>query len=112
MKGFVDNAFFLLFERIISDDNPGLKLDHWSKHGIAWERTRHSFSGQDYSFALDSFVARKVGRSGWALLVMKEHWWAGRHGESVKSQQWAKPLCGDRQRILAWFSERKRALDG
>jgi hypothetical protein len=111
MNSLIDNAFFLLFERILSDENPGLKLDRWSKNGVNWERGRHSFTGPVYGFTLDSFVASKGGRNAWSLLVMKEHWWADRHGESVKSQQWAKPLRGDRQHIFAWLSERKRALD-
>ena len=59
MKSFVDNAFFLLFERFVSDDNPGLKLDRWSKNGVMWERARHTFTGPVYGFALDSFVAAK-----------------------------------------------------
>jgi len=111
MKSLTDTSFFLLFEQIIRADNPGLKLDCWSKHGINWERTKHSYTGTAYGFTLDSFVAVKTGRNAWSLLIMKEHWWAGQHGDIVKSQQWAKPLNGNRQHILAWFSERKRAQE-
>ena len=111
MKGFSDNAFFLLFERIVSDGNPGLKLDHWTKYGVSWERVRHVFSGPSYGFTLESFLANKIGRNGWELLVMKEHWWAGRRGDVIKFQHWAKPMNGNRQDILKWFSENRKALD-
>jgi len=111
MKGFTDNAFFLLFEQIISEHNPGHKLDRWSGNGVSWERTRHSFASPVYGFAQDSFVASRPGRNGWSLLVVKEHWWAGRAGAELKSRQWAEPLSGERRHILQWFSECKRALD-
>jgi len=111
MKSFSDTSFFLLFEQIIRTDNPGLKLDRWSKHGVNWERTKHAYTGPAYGFTLDSFLAVRVGRNPWSLLIMKEHWWAGTHGDAVKSQQWAKPLLGKRQQILSWFAERKEALD-
>lgn len=112
MKSFADMSFFLLFEQIIRADNPGLKLDRWSKQGVNWERTKHSYTGTAYGFILDSFLAVRVGRNPWSLLVMKEHWWAGSHGDAVKSQQWAKPLAGQRQHILGWFVERKATLNG
>lgn len=112
MKSFTDTSFFLLFEAIVRVDNPGLKLDRWSKHGIHWERTKHSYTGPAYGFTLDSFLAVRTGRNPWSLLVMKEHWWAGTHGDAVKSQQWAKPLTGQRQHIFGWFAERKASLNG
>jgi hypothetical protein len=77
---------------------PGLKLDRWSKHGISWERTQHSFAGPAYGFTLDSFLATHGGRTPWSLLTLKEHWWDGKHGDVVKAQQWAKPLTGDQGR--------------
>ena len=111
MKSFTDTSFFLLFEQILRSDNPGLKLDRWSKHGINWERTKHSYTGSAYGFILDSFLAVRSGRNAWSLLILKEHWWAGSHGDAVKSQQWAKPLTGQRRHIFGWFAERKASLD-
>lgn len=110
MMNFPDTSFFLLFEQIVRADNPGLKFDRWSKNAVAWERTRHSYMGTAYGFALDSFLAVQVGGNSWSFLVMKEYWWAGTNGEAIKSQQWAKPLMGERRHILAWFTERKGEL--
>jgi hypothetical protein len=110
MKSFTSVPFFLLFERIMRCDNPGLSLDRWSAHGVGWNRARHSFNSPTYSFALELFTAAHSGKGAWTLLVAKEHWWGGRHEDVIKTQQWARPMKGTRQSILKWFGERDRSL--
>jgi hypothetical protein len=44
-------------------------------------------------------------------MVVKEHWWAGKQGEVIRSTNWAKPLKGRRASILAWLEQQKRELE-
>lgn len=111
MKSLSDRSFFLLFERIIHRDNPNLAHDSWKAHGVCWERMRHNFSELRYGYGFDVYIGAHSGRDAWSLLVVKEHWWAGRHGDAVKSQYWAKPLSGKRAVIMAWLKEQKRLLE-
>ena len=111
VRSFADRSFFMLFEAIVRRDNPQLALDTWTAHGVEWERARHSFAERRYGYTYDVFVAVRPGRTGWSLIVVKEHWWAGRHGDVVKSQYWAKPLKGARPAIVAWLAEQKRLLE-
>jgi hypothetical protein len=111
MRSFADKSFFLLFDAIIRHDNAGLSLDTWNARGVEWSRTHHNFGGPRYGFSLQVFVATHPGRRGWSLVVVKEHWWAGRRGESVKSQHWAKQMSGKRSTLVTWLKERKRELE-
>jgi hypothetical protein len=110
MKSFTSLSFFLLFEQIIRQDNPGLAKDGWTQHGVVWNRARHNFNGGSYGYALEIFTATRDGKDPWSFFAAKERWWGGRHDDVIKSQQWARPIRGKRASILAWFAERKRLL--
>lgn len=111
MKSFADTAFFLLFEEILRRDRPKDGPDIWSANGVGWRHTRHSFEGHSYGFTVELYELEKAGKTGWALLVAKEHWWAGRHGEVIRSGHWAKPLSGNRASILAWLKGRQKDIE-
>jgi hypothetical protein len=111
MKSFANTSFFLLFEAIVRHDNAGLSMDAWKANGVEWNRTHHNFGDQRYGFTVEVFLATRPGRNGWSFMVVKEHWWAGRHGESVKSQNWAKLMSGKRSAVMAWLTERKGELE-
>jgi hypothetical protein len=111
MKSFADTAFFLLFEEILRRDRPKGSPGRWGANGIDWQYARHTFEGASYGYAVDSYQLTRGGTDGWSLLVVKESWWAGRHGESIRSTQWAKPLSGKRAAIVAWLRKRKSEFE-
>ena len=111
LKSFADTAFFRLFEQILLRDNPHREADTWTASGVTWNHTRHSFQASDYGFAIEVFEATRGGKDGWTLLVIKEHWWAGKHGEVMRSTNWAKPMKGRRQAILTWFEQQRPELE-
>ena len=111
MKSFVSAQFFLAFEQVVRAANPSLASDHWTDHDVTWERARHNFSGPTYSYAMQLFTATHGGRDSWMLMVAKEQWWAGRGGDIIRMQQWARPLHGKRASILSWLAMRQRKLD-
>jgi hypothetical protein len=112
MKSLLSTSFFLSFERIVRHANPDLAQDRWLDHGVEWERVRHNFSGPAYGYALETFIATHTGKRAWALIITKERWWAGKYGENIKTQQWARPLHGNRKDIMGWFTERQRKIVG
>lgn len=111
MKTFADTSFFLLFEEIIRRDNPRREHSVWSAGGVTWRHTRHTFEGQSYGFTVEVFEGTHAGKDGWALMVVKEHWWAGRQGDVVRSAHWAKPMKGSRSAIMAWLKQQQRRVD-
>jgi hypothetical protein len=111
MKTFADASFFRLFDLLLNTSNPGLKLPQWSVDGVTWERERHSFTGSTYSFAMEVFTLTRSGRRGWALMVVKEYWWAGKNSDSLKSLHWARPINGRRTDVIAWLREQELELD-
>jgi hypothetical protein len=108
MKSFADRNFFLLFEEIVRRDHQSRACDTWSAAGVDWRHGRHSFESDRFGFANETYEATRAGKKGWVLLVVKEHWWAGKRGDPVKTVQWAKPLAGSRAAIFAWLKERQR----
>lgn len=108
MKSLADNAFFLVFEEVIRRDNQNRANDCWSAAGVSWRHAKHSFENEKYGFAVETYEAARPGKNGWTLLVVKEHWWAGKHGDVLKSTQWAKPLAGERRAIFEWFKQRQK----
>lgn len=111
MKSFVDNAFFLLFEGILRNDRPKDEPGRWEVSGVSWQYERHSYESADYGFVVETYEITSV-RKGWSLLVVKENWWAGRHGENIRTARWAKPLHGNRTEILTWLKSRQRGIEG
>jgi hypothetical protein len=111
VKTFADTSFFLLFEEILRRDKPKDAPDAWTAAGVSWHHTRHTFEGQSYGFTTEIFEAVCSAKEGWSLIVVKEHWWAGRNGETVRSAHWAKPMRGKRTAILAWLKQRQREVE-
>jgi len=111
MKTFADNAFFLLFAEIIRKDKPKDAPDVWTAAGVTWRHSRHSYESQAYGFVTEIFQASTEAKGGWELIVVKEHWWAGRNGEVIRSANWAKPMRGNRSAIMAWLKARQRELE-
>jgi hypothetical protein len=111
VKTFADTSFFLLFEEILRRDKPKENPETWSAAGVTWHHTRHTFEGQSYGFTIEIYEAVCSTKGGWSLIIAKEHWWAGRHGEIIRSAHWAKPLRGKRTTIIAWLKERQRQMD-
>jgi hypothetical protein len=111
MKSFADNAFYLLFDQIVRRDKPKDNPDVWTSRGVTWRHSRHSFETQSYGFTIELYELASSGKSGWSLLVAKEHWWGGRQGEVLRSTHWAKPIRGSRTAIIAWLKEQQRQVD-
>lgn len=108
MKSFTDNSFLRLFDEVVRRDRGKSDCDAWSGAGVQWRRSRHSFETQTHGFTIELFEGTKSGRAGWTLLVVREHWWAGRHGDVVRTTHWGKPLAGKRADIALWFDARKK----
>ncbi|MGH6877146.1 MAG: hypothetical protein ACREHV_07165 [Rhizomicrobium sp.] len=111
MKSFADNSFFLLFDEILSRDKPKESPGRWAAGGVTWQYGRHGYESADYGFAVETYEVTSAAK-GWTLLVVKEHWWAGRNGETIRSARWAKPLRGNRTAIIAWLRSRQRDMEG
>jgi hypothetical protein len=111
MKTFASPSFFLTFDLLLAAANPGLKMSHWSQENVDWERERHSFTGRTHGFVVEVTTMTRPGRQGWALIVVKEIWWAGNQGKELRSSRWAKLLSGRRNDALGWMRERERALE-
>ena len=103
MKSFADPSFFRLFDLLVGLTNPGLKRSLWSRDGVEFERSRHSFAGPRHGVAIEIFTLTRPGRRGWSLMVVKEYWWAGAEGKALKNLRWARPTAGQRADILAWL---------
>lgn len=112
MKSFSDNAFYLLFDAILRADRPTGSPSTWSAQGVSWSYSRHAFEGHDYGFAVEAYELMNTGKSGWTLLVVREHWWAGRYGDTMRSTHFAKPIRGDRSAIMTWLRQRQRDIEG
>jgi hypothetical protein len=111
MKTFSDASFLFLFDSMLLEDNPGGVADTWEARGVRWQKHRHGFECEAYGYTLEAFTGTAAGKTGWTLLVVKEHWWAGRRGDVLKTQHWAKPLHGARPKIIAWLNGRKQEIE-
>ena len=111
MKNFTSPSFFRLFDLLMSTHNPGFKRSKWTLDGVDCGRERHSFTGQQYGFSVEIFTFSRVGKRGWTLMIVKEHWWIGEDGKDTKALRWARPTRGRRNDIIAWFREREAILE-
>ena len=111
MKSFSDTSFYLVLERVLSKDRPKDSPGSWTAAGVTWQYSRHNFEAKDYGFTMEIYEAIAAGRNAWSFLYIKEHWWAGRHGDNIRSSHWAKPLSGSRATIMGWFKERQREIE-
>lgn len=110
MKSLADAKFFRVFEAIVKRDNPQRDASTWMSAGVAWQHARHAFQAPNYGFAIEVFEGTRSGKNGWTLMVTKEHWWSGKHGDVIRSTNWAKPIKGQRSAVLSWFEEQRREL--
>jgi hypothetical protein len=85
MKNFTSPSFFRLFDLLMSTHNPDFRRSRWTLDGVACTRERHSFTGQQYKFALEIFTFTRTGKRGWRLMVAKEYWWIGRGQQGLES---------------------------
>jgi hypothetical protein len=111
MKTFASPSFFRTFDLLLAAANPGLKLSHWSRDGVDWERERHSFMGRTHGFAVEVTTLRRSTRQGWTMIVVKEFWWAGNQGRELRGSRWAQLLSGRRNDALGWMREQERAFE-
>jgi hypothetical protein len=111
MKNFTNPSFFRLFDLLMSTHNPGLKRSKWTVDGVDCTRERHSFTGQQYGFAVEIFTFARPGRRPWTLMVVQEYWWIGEDAKGSKTLRWARPTGGRRNDIIAWFREQEADLE-
>jgi len=101
----------LLFDEILRRDKPKDAPDRWSTGDVSWQHARHGYETASYGFSVDTFEVVNAAK-GWALLVVKDHWWAGRNGEILRTAHWAKTLRGNRTAIITWLRSRQREIEG
>lgn len=110
MKRLGDTSFFLLFDRLMANVNPGLKLDHFVVDGVTWARERHNFAGNTYGFSLEVFTGSCLGTPGWTMTAVKEYWWKSDHRSLAKSAQWIILNSGNKSDAAAWFRRQQARL--
>jgi len=110
MKNLGHPTFFHVFDLLLGNTNPGLKLTSWTHDGVSWERERHSFSGSKHGLTIEIVILTRTGKHGWSIMVVKEYWWAGKESKPIKSLRWAKPVSGQRNDILHWFRLQEATL--
>lgn len=103
MKTLAHSSFFRVFDLLLGTTNRGQKASAWSHDGVSWERERHAFTGPKHGLSLEIVTLTRPGRDGWSLMVVKEYWWAGSDNDALKSVRWAKPVFGERRKIMEWF---------
>jgi hypothetical protein len=111
MKNLAHPSFFHVFDLLLGNSNPGLRLASWTHNGVSWERERHSFAGSKHGLAIEIVTLTRPGKRGWSIMIVKEYWWAGKESKAIKSLRWAKPVCGQRSDIMQWFRQQEASLD-
>lgn len=109
MKNLASTSFFRLFDRVVRPADPVDASPRWTLEGVDWARARHTYTGADYSFAVDLITGAKGGKKGWSLMVVREGWWSGRKPDPIKTRQWAHLNSGSRAEALAWLQARDAA---
>jgi hypothetical protein len=112
LKSFADNSFLLLFEEILRRDKPKDNPDTWSANGVDWRHARHAYESNGYGFTVQTYEVINPAKRGWYLLVVKDHWWAGRNGDVIRTGHWAKVLRGERAAVMAWLKSQQREIEG
>jgi hypothetical protein len=111
MKNLAHASFFRVFDVLMGEANPGLKLNTWTHDGVTWERERHSFNGAAHGQSIEIVTVSHSGKRGWRLMVVKEYWWAGQESRAIKAVRWAKATGGQSSDILAWFRGQEISLE-
>jgi hypothetical protein len=109
VRTFADPSFFRLIHTLIGEANSDLRFKTFAHRGANWNRERHSFSGAGCGFAVDRYLISKPNPNGWRLLFVKEIWW-DENDKTIRSTEWAKPLSGDRSKILEWLRLEERRI--
>lgn len=109
MRTFADPSFFRLIHTLIGEANSDLRFKTFAHRGVHWNRERHSFNGVVYGFAVDRYLISTPNPNGWSLLFVKEIWW-DENDKTIRSTEWAKPLSGDRSKILEWLRLEERRI--
>lgn len=109
MRTFADPSLFRLIYILLGEAHSDLRRTKWSYRGIDWQRERHSFSSSSSGFAIDRYLMTKPHPGSWSLIVVKEMWWDG-NDKVIRSVQWAKPLSGNRAKILEWLRAEERRI--
>ena len=109
MRTFADPSFFRLIHTLIGEANSDLRFKTFAHRGANWNRERHSFNGAACGFAVDRYLISKPNPNGWSLLFVKEIWW-DQNDKTIRSTEWAKPLSGDRSKILEWLRLEERRI--
>jgi hypothetical protein len=112
MKTFFGSSFFRLFDLLLSETNPGQKMDDWTIGDVRVVRERHSFSGSSHCYAIDVFTVSRPGRHRWTLMVVKEYWWDGGHQHTIKTFSWSKQIDGNRREIMKWLRSQENTRSG
>jgi hypothetical protein len=111
MKRIGDPSFFRLVERLVDSGDAGRKRDRWPVGDSSWQRERHSFAGAGHGFSVEIMRGTRPGPKGWELMVVKEYWWQGEHGNAFKVQQWAHLCSGRRDHLMDWLKDQQRGID-
>jgi hypothetical protein len=109
VRTFADPSFFRLIRTLIGEANPDLRFKTFAHRGADWNRERHSFNGVVYGFAVDRYLISTPNPNGWSLLFVKEIWW-DENNKTIRSTEWAKPLSGNRSKVLEWFRLEERRM--
>jgi hypothetical protein len=110
VRTFADPSLSRLIHTLLGEANSDLRRKTFAHRGANWTRERHSFNGAVCGFAVDRYLITKPNPNGWSLLFVKEIWW-DENDKTIRSTEWAKPLSGDRSKILEWLrSEERRIL--
>jgi hypothetical protein len=109
VKSLSDKAFINLWQIIYRATNSSPEIDRWRVDEVDWRRQRHRYSGESYSFSIEThwLTCSRNRKSGWVLLVVVEHWWDGEH-EPLRTTVWTRTLAGSRRAIIDWFREQGR----
>jgi len=112
MKGVNDKSFLNLWQIVYRATVPSATHDHWRVSEVDWRRQRHHFSGESYSFSIETHTLSCLAksRSGWSLFVVVENWWDQDH-ETMRSSVWARSYTGNKRSIIEWFKSQGRAHD-
>ena len=109
MRTFADPSFFRLIYTLLGEAHSDLRRTKWSHRNVNWLHERHTFNGSLFGFAIDQYLIAKPNPNTWSLLIVKETWWDA-SDKSIRSSQWAKPLSGNRSKILEWLRAEERRI--
>ena len=107
MRHLNSRSFFLQWNLLCAETNPGQRKDRWQVDGVDWAKERHSYWGEHYSMHLDvhRLTYRRGSKTDWELLVVTEQWWGPDRQKGIRNTNWCKAICGKPEQILAWLKK-------